>query len=666
MKRDLDVGVTTFSLANIKYISDYKAAYLPLLKKTSNNTIQKKKAAQRRRKNRQKLRENRLKSDEDRPKPGENRPKPGENRPKPGENRPKPGENQPKRGDNQSKGRIMAKRGRNKPKRRKGEVRRGTNKPKQGKNESDLRKNDPKRSENEPERGEGLDQLKQNESSDNDQMRASDTINWGERPGREWLKGKEKFSGNPNPVKKPFETYLDLSSFNGTKVPLLNLPPDRKRVPWPRDHPLYGLSLSPNQKNPEGGSMAACLLVKDDLDRLTEWIPYHYHFLPLRDVVIAIDPGNVENLTPLQDRWDRPEELGMTLSVWRDKNYLPSGFKPFPEISKEWSSVRITEVNANHHIDRQRFFFGACVEHMRSRNNTWTVMLDSDEYLVFNTPHGDDGTVQHEWMGPVTPSSDEKRLKRLPPHFHIKKSAWENRKMRMKEMRWDLPPNGGGVSEKTEDDVEDDNNELDNYTGRRTGGKTAMQYISEHTRDPPFNDVRPCIDVPRLFFGGIASKPLEVAADIPEGYDPTLFDTLRFRKHANRGAFEYNLYVKTLMDVSRFKVNNIPVEERPLGVQIVDFNTEPVRWWPKQTHKVCSASAFGDMPVFYDTSLFRAHHYIGTWERYSARDDKRRTRSMYNVKANVDKGSDDDIRPWLRNFVTEFGKYAAELVKKIN
>jgi len=49
------------------------------------------------------------------------------------------------------------------------------------------------------------------------------------------------------------------------------------------------------------------------------------------------------------------------------------------------------------------------------------------------------------------------------------------------------------------------------------------------------------------------------------------------------------------------------------------------------------------------------NHYLGSWERYSGRQDKRRSRSVYNAKANQRRGKDDGVRPWLQGFVRAMG-----------
>ena len=41
-------------------------------------------------------------------------------------------------------------------------------------------------------------------------------------------------------------------------------------------------------------AFSACMLVMDDNHRLTEWLAYHYHVLPLRYLVVAVDPKAIE------------------------------------------------------------------------------------------------------------------------------------------------------------------------------------------------------------------------------------------------------------------------------------------------------------------------------------------------------------------------------------
>jgi hypothetical protein len=49
------------------------------------------------------------------------------------------------------------------------------------------------------------------------------------------------------------------------------------------------------------------------------------------------------------------------------------------------------------------------------------------------------------------------------------------------------------------------------------------------------------------------------------------------------------------------------------------------------------------------------NHYVGTRERYMTRKDSRRNDRAYELKAQVDTGSDDWIMTWLDGFVREHG-----------
>jgi hypothetical protein len=63
------------------------------------------------------------------------------------------------------------------------------------------------------------------------------------------------------------------------------------------------------------------------------------------------------------------------------------------------------------------------------------------------------------------------------------------------------------------------------------------------------------------------------------------------------------------------------------------------------------------------------NHYLGSWERYNARDDKRRSRAKHEGKASkvsAQRKEDDGARLWLKGFVEYVGKgVATELLGNI-
>jgi hypothetical protein len=62
-------------------------------------------------------------------------------------------------------------------------------------------------------------------------------------------------------------------------------------------------------------NFSACLLIKDDNQILPEWIAYHYTVLPLRHLIVAVDPFSLTSPKPILDEFSR---LGMDIEVWRD------------------------------------------------------------------------------------------------------------------------------------------------------------------------------------------------------------------------------------------------------------------------------------------------------------------------------------------------------------
>lgn len=69
--------------------------------------------------------------------------------------------------------------------------------------------------------------------------------------------------------------------------------------------------------------MAACLIIKDQSRLLPEWLAYHYTFLPLRRLIVSVDPFSVTDPTSTLNMW---QELGLNVTIWvsRGKIAKPS------------------------------------------------------------------------------------------------------------------------------------------------------------------------------------------------------------------------------------------------------------------------------------------------------------------------------------------------------
>lgn len=150
----------------------------------------------------------------------------------------------------------------------------------------------------------------------------------------------------------------------------------------------------------------------------------------------------------------------------------------------------------------------------------------------------------------------------------------------------------------------------------------------------------PCISMLRVLFGSVESSSDEQYDKVPSGFNATAFESLRWRYHGLPNDMNLNGNPKVIVDVSA-------IAEKYFRDEVVYSIHRPVRdFCPKNKDLVFSD--FQRQPI-------AVNHYLGSWERYSGRNDKRRSWSVYNAKASVNRGKDDGVRPWLRGFVQTLG-----------
>lgn len=120
-------------------------------------------------------------------------------------------------------------------------------------------------------------------------------------------------------------------------------------------------------------SFSACLLTMDDSHWLVEWLAYHYHTLPLRKLIFVQDPNRRTDSRHIFERWsDR-----MDIQEFVDDQFIPT------HIQRKLARGSISE--AQMHRYRQKFFYSACLKDLKSRNSTWVLLSDSDEFIRPNT-----------------------------------------------------------------------------------------------------------------------------------------------------------------------------------------------------------------------------------------------------------------------------------------
>jgi hypothetical protein len=120
--------------------------------------------------------------------------------------------------------------------------------------------------------------------------------------------------------------------------------------------------------NPVNESFSACLLIMDENFRLREWIAYHYHVLPLRFLIVSVDPKSKESPDLILEQFRK--HLDMTILLWNESEYIVWGDDAVSPRQKL--------------LIRQRRFLSHCLEFLYHQNRTWTALWDTDEYIVFN------------------------------------------------------------------------------------------------------------------------------------------------------------------------------------------------------------------------------------------------------------------------------------------
>jgi hypothetical protein len=258
---------------------------------------------------------------------------------------------------------------------------------------------------------------------------------------------------------------------------------------------------------------------------------YHYHTLPLKHLIVAVDPRSKTSPTPILDRW---RDHGMDIIQWNDTDFMPP-----KDLKREEKRVRGTfgdiPPDLVRHRARQRLFYFGCMQKLKNQGRHWTLLIDSDEYLFVNYP-----TVAA-------------RNLTAPPA---------------------------------------------NQTG------SVMSFLQEELQRPGHNLTTPCVQIPRIRFGSKESGAVDVKRHVPVGFNASSFQTLRWRKHASNENGSANKISKTMIDLSRVAWKDL----KP-----VDSVHRPIK-------SICGQRG---LYIRMADQVFAIHHYLGTWEQFSYRDDSR-------------------------------------------
>lgn len=367
---------------------------------------------------------------------------------------------------------------------------------------------------------------------------------------------------------------------------------------------------------------AICLLTRDDLPILPEWIAYHYHAVNLRHLVVAVDPLSASDPKPILENFST--HLGantkdpLIVEEWKEADFMPDYFvrgeygkaphfvggdeDPDQLTWEEYTTQKKfgprklrDQTLVNSHRYRQTRFLSRCSEHLKKtygKSDVWMSTLDSDEYMVVNP-----------W--------------RMQEHLSVDPSILQLERGAV--LRW-------------------------------------LVDAEKQTKNP-----NACIPVPRLLFGAVELPPS--AADVTDGFvrknaNPELVADLP--RHSNR------------METLRWKFHAAANDERNFQQKVVLKLPEIPQddeLWGDHVHTVHRPSQTLCLPESNDNmdgallkgikaSPIMAFHYIGSEERYFSRpNDFRRSPMRYRQRSNITHARDETgwIDQWLERFVDSVG-----------
>jgi hypothetical protein len=437
----------------------------------------------------------------------------------------------------------------------------------------------------------------------------------------------------------------------------------------------------------------ACLFILDDNHRLSEWLAYHYHVLPLNYLVVGVDPNSETSPTSLLNSWRRRHSKeDIEIVEWNTTQIYQGEVDDYQERQRRNNhhpsnnNKRTPQNSIALFYQMQNMFLRNCLLHMKQENKTWVTVIDSDEFIHFNGQEGEISQMDHGNLNPEddttttttqnesSSSSSSPNLKDslyrmvVPgisyPSIQEKGSIYKFLKFLERQPQPSLPLN----------------HPLWNlYQAERGNHGNATS-----TATTVF--VPPCISIPRLLFGAIESTHDERHKMVPKSplsssssssspsfytsFNPSLFSTLRFRKHMTKSIAateRINGWAKVIIDVSRIPWEDFPTLQNAWDLDGLSINVH------RPIPKHCA------LPYFMDggaASLFRINHYVGSWEAYNYRLDARtnsdsdnnnnnnsdsgRNKATWEEKAMIQDETDDTIVPWLQGLVQEEGFERAE------
>jgi hypothetical protein len=136
-------------------------------------------------------------------------------------------------------------------------------------------------------------------------------------------------------------------------------------------------TLEHQQQQGKEKSFSACLMFMDDNAHLIEWLAYHYRALPLRRLIVAVDPRSQTSPSEILGRWQGLMEI----TEWSDVDFMPPTKMDAHKQLKDHEHDELTKLFRQ----RQEEFYARCMAKLKYEQKTWVALVDTDEYILPNT-----------------------------------------------------------------------------------------------------------------------------------------------------------------------------------------------------------------------------------------------------------------------------------------
>jgi len=365
-------------------------------------------------------------------------------------------------------------------------------------------------------------------------------------------------------------------------------------------------------KSVEDFGISACLLVRDENENLVEWLAYHYFTLPLRNLVIAIDPASLQSPMEILDRW---RKMNMDIVVWANDDFMPKRTRGILHNATKSAVIR-------RHRFRQACFVKACMKYHKNKNRSWTILIDPDEFIILNKVTG------------VEPGNFFENKNGKKWVFNPKGEFNSDEKNRL------LPRTNGVEASLNKENMIKRTNLPNLWT------TTIKDILEEERKKFPWNESA-CVSLPRFQFGTTTSndvvyKKISIKNFAKEYFEK--FKTLKFFKHAEKGNYLQNKYGKVIVDVSRLKSSSLIMPFQFFATTNIHNPVEE-----------CGGARGAAFPI-YIHSLFRVNHYTSTVEEYSSETKPHHdNEKIFKKKSKFRSGVNFDMLWWLKKFVGKFG-----------